>query len=70
MSTTTTSQRPAEPLALSILEVAATLGIGRSSVYNLIDAGQLTAVKIGRRRVIPYAALVAYLDGLIADQAA
>jgi excisionase family DNA binding protein len=39
-------------LALSIEEVAATLGIGRTLVYKLIKAKRLRARKIGRRTII------------------
>ncbi|MCO6000141.1 helix-turn-helix domain-containing protein [Actinoallomurus rhizosphaericola] len=35
------------------------------TVYNLIRSNQLRSVKIGRRRLVPAAALTEYLDGLL-----
>jgi excisionase family DNA binding protein len=34
----------------TINEVAAYLGIGRTSVYRLVAAGELRAVRVGKRR--------------------
>ncbi len=39
--------------AYSIDETAHQLSIGRNSVYNLINAGELKSLRIGARRVIP-----------------
>lgn len=39
-------------LALSIPETADVLGVGRNSVYGLIKAGKLKAVKLGARNTI------------------
>jgi excisionase family DNA binding protein len=39
-------------LALSVSETADTLGVGRNSVYGLIKAGKLKAVKLGARNTI------------------
>ncbi|WP_420607571.1 helix-turn-helix domain-containing protein [Novosphingopyxis sp.] len=41
-----------EPLAISINETAKALGIGRSSVYELLKSGKLDAFKIGRRTLL------------------
>ncbi len=41
-----------EPLAVSINSAANALGVGRSSVYCLIKAGKLEAIKIGRRTLL------------------
>lgn len=41
-----------EPLAISINETARALSIGRSSVYALLKAGRLNAIKIGRRTLL------------------
>lgn len=38
-------------------EAAASLRVSRWTVYNLIRSGQLRTVKIGRRRLVPPAAL-------------
>lgn len=50
MTSTATSPRPA---ALSIPEAAAQLGISRSHLYGLLDAGVIRSVRLGRRRLIP-----------------
>src|SRR6266545_1818714 len=44
-------------LLLSVQEAAGLLGIGRDSAYALIREGRLPAVRIGRRILVPRAAL-------------
>ncbi|WP_309181778.1 helix-turn-helix domain-containing protein [Bradyrhizobium sp. Ash2021] len=39
-------------LAHSIAEASARSGIGRTSIYEMINSGQLTARKCGRRTLI------------------
>ncbi|WP_250280144.1 helix-turn-helix domain-containing protein [Frankia sp. Cppng1_Ct_nod] len=51
-------------LLLTATEAAAVLGVGRSTVYELMAAGQIESVRIGRARRIPRAVLVAYVDRL------
>jgi excisionase family DNA binding protein len=41
-----------EPIAVSINEAAAILGIGRTSIYRLIKEGRLETVKLGRRNLV------------------
>ena len=50
------------PMLLRIPEVAAELGLGRSSVYQLIQAGELPVVHIGRSVRVARADLVAWVD--------
>ncbi len=66
MNYTTTSQhRTNEPAMLfAITEAATILGIGRTNVYALLKRGELRSVKIGGRRLIPRAALEAFVDEL------
>ena len=52
----------AEPLAVGVEVAADMLGIGRSSVFILLNDGLLASVKIGKRRLIPVAELRAFLD--------
>jgi excisionase family DNA binding protein len=42
----------------SIEEATTFVGLSRSTLYGLMDRGELPYVKIGRRRLIPRAALV------------
>lgn len=46
----------AEPGAISITEFAARYGIGRSSVYLLIQRGELHTFSVGARRLISLSA--------------
>ncbi len=57
MSTETAQRR-----LLTMAEVAASLGgIARSTVYDLINAGELVKVSIGRRSFVPVESLDAYV---------
>jgi excisionase family DNA binding protein len=47
-----------------IPEVAELLGVGRTTVYGLIDAGELGTIKIGKRRLVPHTDLVDYIERL------
>lgn len=46
---------------LSIDEAAATLGLGRTATYGELQAGRLRSVKVGRRRLIPAAAVAEFI---------
>ena len=46
-----------EQLAISINDAAKALGVGRSSVYNLIKSGRLEALKVGRRTLLTTASI-------------
>jgi excisionase family DNA binding protein len=53
-----------EPAALlSIADAARLLNVSRTSLYSLMDAGELPSRHVGRRRLIPRAALEAYAEG-------
>ena len=45
---------------LSISKAAKLLGIGKASLYNLIDAGKIGFIDFGERRKIPVAELVRF----------
>jgi excisionase family DNA binding protein len=57
---------PVEPLLLTIPQVAAMLGLGRTKVYDLIDHEGLPTVKLGTARRIPRQALEVWLTRRIA----
>jgi excisionase family DNA binding protein len=66
----TDSKAPAE-IGLSLLtveEAARQLSLGRTTVYALLKGGQITSVRIGRRRRIPISALAAYTARLVSQQ--
>ena len=48
---------------LTIPECAKYLGIGRSTAYELARTGRLPVLKLGRRLLIPKAALERLLEG-------
>ena len=52
-------------LLIPIPEAGRSLGIGRTTVYSLIEQGELKTVKIGRRSLITTESLRAYVDKLI-----
>jgi excisionase family DNA binding protein len=39
-------------------------GLGRTKIYELIAAGELRTVKIGRRRLVPASAIAEYVARL------
>ncbi|MDT3444276.1 helix-turn-helix domain-containing protein [Pseudofrankia sp. BMG5.37] len=51
-------------LLLTPAEAAEQLGLGRSTVYELLATGELESICIGRARRIPHDALVAYVGRL------
>jgi excisionase family DNA binding protein len=60
-------------LLLTTAETAELLGVSRAKVYQLMKAGLIDSVVIGRLRRIPATALDAYvarLRGVVRDEAA
>jgi excisionase family DNA binding protein len=54
---------------LSVEAAAQRLSIGRTTMYGLIKAGDVRAVRVGRLRRVPAGALAAYVQQLVTDQA-
>ena len=52
------------PRLLSVKQATFELGIGRSAVYELIAAGTLKTVKIGRRRLVAREAIEEFIAAL------
>jgi excisionase family DNA binding protein len=52
----------AERLLLRIPEAAQRLGLGRSTVYELIQDGQLPVIRIGKAVRIPASRLAAWVE--------
>lgn len=48
---------PTEPISVRIATAVKLTGIGRSTLYELIGAGEIETVKIGRSTFIPYRSL-------------
>ena len=51
-----------ERLVYSVEEVAAQLGIGRNQAYEAIHRGEIPSIRVGRRLLIPTAALERLLE--------
>lgn len=54
----------AEKLAYTVKEAATALGIGRTTVWRAISEGELAAVKLGSRTLIPSEALRTWIGSL------
>lgn len=48
---------PVEPMTVRISAAVKLTGIGRSTLYELINAGQIETVKVGRSTLILYRSL-------------
>lgn len=57
-------------LVVSIEEAARRLSLSRMGVYRLLDSGQLASIKVGRRRLVPVAALEQLVVDLQNEQSA
>jgi excisionase family DNA binding protein len=55
-----------EPLIVPLAEACRQLGCGRTKVFELVRAGRLVRVRVGRGMMIGAASLRAYLESLIA----
>ncbi|MEJ8568280.1 helix-turn-helix transcriptional regulator [Elongatibacter sediminis] len=55
----------AQPLFSSIPDAARRLGVGRTKVYELIQAGKLRPVKLGTRTLLPEGELQKFAAELI-----
>lgn len=51
------------PLVLTVPEVAVLLGISRTHAYELAARGEIPALRLGRRIVVPRRGLERLLDG-------
>jgi excisionase family DNA binding protein len=50
-----------EPIAVRIPQAAAMLGIGRSTLYGCIAAGEIETIKVGRSTLVPVDSLTAFV---------
>jgi excisionase family DNA binding protein len=51
----------------SIAEACAAAGFGRTKLYELLDEGTVSTIKVGRRRLVRVSSLLAFLDGTTAS---
>ena len=52
-----------KPLTVTVKTALELLGIGRTTIYELIDQGIVETTKIGRRRLVIYSSLEAIAGG-------
>lgn len=64
MDTSTSITGPTDRLLLTVSEAASLLGIGRSTLYELVASGEVESVTIGRSRRVPTEALATYVERL------
>jgi excisionase family DNA binding protein len=62
MRTNAAVQAPTR-LTLTVEEAAAALGISRAFAYEAVRRGEIPSIRIGRRVLVPRAALGKLLDG-------
>lgn len=65
MQNASENQKPTKRL-ISVAQVLAELGIGRTLFYELVALGRLKTVRIGRRRFVQAEALEAFVANLAA----
>lgn len=61
---------PPFKLLLTMEEAAQTLSLGRTSLYALVMRGKIVSVKLGRRRLVPIAALEQFVAQQVSMQEA
>lgn len=55
------------PIAVSPGEAARMLGLGKTKLYELLAANEITSIKIGTRRLIRVSAIEEFLDRLVQE---
>ena len=55
-------ERPQQRLTMTVEEAATALGISRATAYEAVSRGEIPAIRIGRRILIPKVALAKLLD--------
>jgi len=57
LSEPTSSEGPTEPICVRVATAVKLTGIGRSTLYELINAGEIETVKVGRSTFIRFESL-------------
>ena len=53
-----------QPLLVTVEEAARLLGIGRTTMFELIGSGEIKSIRLGRRRLISRTTLETFVDEL------
>jgi excisionase family DNA binding protein len=64
---TATNSTPPAPLFVKPKKAAALLGLSLGGVYNLLNDGSLPSIKIRGSRMIPVAAMEAFISKCLAE---
>jgi excisionase family DNA binding protein len=59
-----------EAVTVDVREAAARLGLGYVKTYELITSGELRTIRVGKRRLVPVAALAEWVAAKVAEQEA
>ena len=57
-----TGNQVSQPIANTIVDAAKRLGVGRTTIYELIGARQLRTFKVGTRTLIPESELTRFVE--------
>jgi excisionase family DNA binding protein len=55
--------RSGEPLTATIADTVALTGLSRATIYRLAGSGTIRMIKVGRRTLLVWASVKAYLEG-------
>jgi len=58
-----------QPLLLTVEEAQRLLSLSRSKIYEMLRAGEIPSIKVGRVRRIPRTALEQYVERQVHEQA-
>ena len=61
-------KNPVAPIAMPVQAGAGYLGLGITSIYHLLNRGEIETVTVGRRRLLLTASLDAYIERKRAEQ--
>lgn len=50
-----------EPEVMTVIEAAKILRLGKNKIYDLVNSGRLSSIKVGGRIIIPKMCIVAFL---------
>lgn len=53
------------PFVLNVMDIADTLNIGRNKAYELVNTGQIKALKVGNQYRVPKDAFIAFIKGTL-----
>jgi excisionase family DNA binding protein len=60
----------ADELLIDVIEAARRLGVGRSKIYQLLGAGELKSLHVGKLRRVVVADLMAFVERRIESEGA